>query len=208
MKRASVLLIAAILLLTSSFAAFAAAPEIQRVEYEGFGIVDVEFFHDVRFKKPEVAVSNEAGERYPVIIWDLDDDEITFSVDGLNEGKEYRFVISGVSAGLSGEYTQVEGQFVVPTGDEAVIKEIDYDSEDRELEIEFHGKVQYENLSVEIMDDKGNSYDAKIREKDRDSIELHVSGLERGGQYRAVVNGVKAEGGEAFVSVSGLFTAR
>ena len=201
-------MLAALLLLVSSVAAHAAAPEIERVEYEGFGIVDVEFIRDVQYQNPEITILDAQGNAYTSTIWELDDDELTFSVENLNEGEIYSFTISGVRSGFSGEYASVEGEFAVAAKGEVAIKELDYDRSDRELEIEFQGKVQFENPIVEIMDDLGNSYDAQIREMDRDSMELRVSGLEAGRQYRAVVTGVKPEGGDAFGTVSGLFTVR
>ena len=207
MKKASVLLIAALALMALSFTAFADTPEIQKTVYEGFGIVEVEFFRGVQYQNPEVKVQDEQGNTYQAIIWETDDDDITFSVENLSEGRIYSFTIDGVRSGFSGDYGAVKGEFAVSSQGEAAIKEIDYDGDDRELEIEFHGRVEFDNPTVEIMDNEGNSYETRIREKDRNSIELRVSGLERGRQYRAVVSGVKAEGGDAFVSVSGLFTA-
>ena len=207
MKKASVLLIAAIVLLFN-LAAYAVAPEVLKVEYEGFGFVDVEFFMDVQFQNPQVTVQDEAGNTYQATIWETDDDDITFSVENLSEGKVYSFTIDGVRSGFSGDSGAVKGEFAVSSQGEAAIKEIDYDGDDRELEIEFHGRVEFDHPTVEIMDNEGNSYENRVIEIDRNSVELRVSGLERGRQYRAVISGVKAEGGDAFVSVSGLFTAR
>ena len=206
MKRLFALLLAAALLL-SAVPAFAASASIRKVEYEGSGKVEVEFKKDVQYKSAKVKVTDSDGKSYTAKISDKDEDDLTFKVSSIAAGKTYKFTISGVRAGRSGSYGSVSGSFKTPSAKKVSIRSLDYDREDRELEIEFNCDVQYKSLKVEVQDANGKSYSVKIRDKDEDSVEVRISGLKKGTKYGVRVSGVRAEGADSYTYVSKTFRA-
>ena len=206
MKRLFALLLAAALLL-SAVPAFAASASIRKVEYEGSGKVEVEFKKDVQYKSAKVKVTDSDGKSYTAKISDKDEDDLTFKVSSIAAGKTYKFTISGVRAGRSGSYGSVSGSFKTPSPKKVSIRSLDYDREDRELEIEFNCDVQYKSLKVEVQDANGKSYSVKIRDKDEDSVEVRISGLKKGTKYGVRVSGVRAEGADSYTYVSKTFRA-
>lgn len=206
MKRLFALLLVAALLL-SAVPAFAASASIRKVEYEGSGKVEVEFKKDVQYKSAKVKVWDEDGKSYTARIREKDEEDLTFKVSSIAAGKEYKFTISGVRAGRSGSYGSVSGYFETPAAKTVSIRDLDYDREDRELEIEFNCKVQYKSLKVQVRDEDGKSYSVKIREKDNDSVEVRISGLKKGVKYGVKVSGVRSEGADSYTSASKTFRA-
>ena len=118
-------------------------------------------------------------------------DKPVIYVANIAEGMDYSFSVNGVRSGYSGEYGSVTDSFYVPGAGELVIREVDYDADDRELEVEFNGRVSYGELKVEVTDESGASYEVRLREKDGDSVEVYVEGLNRGGEYTVTVSGVQ-----------------
>lgn len=202
-KLLSVLLIA---LLAASVPVFAAQNDTIRVEYDGYGRVEVDFRKNVRYKDAMVEVKDSQGASLPAVIMDRDEDDLDFVVENLIPGESYSFNFTGVTYLLSGEAVP-GGSFRVPGEGEVAIKKIDYDRDDRELEIEFVGRVEYEELLVTIEDTVGKTYDVNIRERDRDSLEARVSGLDRGSEYTVTVSGVRLTDSANTVSVSASFVA-
>lgn len=207
MKKMFVMLMV-LALMAGMTAALADAPVIKKVKYEGFGYVDVDFRGNVQYNDPAVVVSDMNGKTYEATIYELDEDDLTFNVANLAEGMDYSFTVSGVRGGYSGEYASATEGFRVPGAGELAIREVDYDAEDRELEIEFSGRVRYGNLEVVVTDANGNNYEVRLREKDNDSVEVYVKGLNRGSEYTVMVSGVQLNEGSAEVSVEKVFTAR
>lgn len=195
-------------LLAGLTASLAEAPVIKKVKYEGLGYVEVDFRGDVQYSDPVVTVSDATGKTYAATVYELDEDDLTFNVANIAEGLDYSFTISGVRSGYSGEFGSVTEAFSVPAAGELVIREVDYDADDRELEIEFNGRVRYGELKVEVVDDGANSYDVRLLEKDKDSVEVYVTGLTRGGEYTVKIYGVQPAEGSAEVELKKNFTAR
>ena len=204
MKKIFALLLIA--LLVASVPVFAAQDDSIRVEYDGYGRVEVDFRKNVRYSDAKVEVKDPSGAVLPALIMDLDEDDLDFVVENLVPGETYSFSFTGVSYRASGE-TVPGGSFRVPGEGEVTIKKIDYDRDDRELEIEFVGRVEYADLIVTIEDANGKAYDANVCEKDRDSVELRVNGLERGTEYTVTVSGVRLPDSANTVSVTESFIA-
>lgn len=202
-KLIAVLLVA---MLVASVPVFAAQNDSIRVEYDGYGRVEVDFRKNIRYDDAKVEVKDSAGNILPAVIMDRDEDDLDFVVENLVPGETYSFTITGVTYRVSGEAVP-GGSFRVPGEGEVAIKKIDYDRDDRELEIEFAGRVEYADLVVNIEDASGKTYDASIRERDGDSVELRVSGLDRGAEYTVTVSGVRLADSANTVSVTGSFVA-
>ena len=89
-KRIVSMVLALAMILSLSVNVFAAAPVIEDVEYEGRGLVEVEFKKDVRYKNVKVTVKNAAGTKMTAKIVDKDEDDLTFFVKNLKPGAKYR----------------------------------------------------------------------------------------------------------------------
>ena len=183
-------------------------PTIQYTTYEGFGFVEVDFLQDVNYENPTVAVTDASGAPVTAAIVQLDDDDLTFQITDFAADAAYNFTISGVRVGRNGSYTSVSGSFTVPPEGAAVIKKVEYDRDDREIDIEFTALVQYENPTVQVIAADGTPINATIYEWDEDSIEARLeSPLNIGSEYMVTVTGVRAAQDTAFGTASLTFTA-
>lgn len=204
MKKLIALLLTAMIL---TVPALAAAPEIEHIEYEGNNFIEIDFRGDVSYDNPVVAVRDFSGTEYAVTVYERDDDDLTFRAENLVPGETYEITISGIRAGRSGEYGTVSGQITVPVADMPAVQRIEYDRGDRELEIEFVQKVDFENLQVEVTDLTGTVYETRIIETDNDSIDLRVDGLTVGETYLAKIAGVSLRDQGVFQSIAAEFVA-
>ena len=179
------------LLLTFGLAAgpvsAASAPKIEEIDYDGGGKVEVEFYRARIIKR--------------------DDDDIKFQINNYKKGMKYRFTIRGIAQRGSSNYTSVSGKVKIPSAKVAV-KEIDYDSEDKTVEIDFKDKVKWNAPTVSIVDSQGNEYSINILEKDNDSIEVSVNALTIGETYSYTVTGVNSLGQSGSRTLTGTFVAR
>lgn len=195
----------AVILTIMVFATAAAYAAINvRAEYEGFGLMEVDFSRDVRWQDPQIAVTDAFGGSYTAELVKLDDDDIKFRVGNIIEDQVYNISISGIQ----GEET-VNCEVYAASLKSNMIREVDYDADDRELDIEFAGKVSYDaNCTVTVTDAAGKQYNCTIIEKDRDSIEVWADGLTRGKTYTVTVSGVIAADSGAAETYSREFVAR
>ena len=206
-KRLIALVLAAVLLVMGNLPALAAAPKVQKTEYEGNGIVEVDFKSDhVKYKNAKVVVKDPNGKKLSVTILEKDNDDITFRVKNVQPDTKYSYTISGVRKGSSGSYGTVKGSFKTP-GDKPEIKEVEYDVEDKELSVEFTTRVQYKGLKVVVKDQNGKKLSVSQIEKDNDEIECRVKGMKRGQKYTVTVSGVRVKGKGSYVKASKSFVA-
>ncbi len=185
-----------------------AAPKIQKAEYEGKGRVEVDFNSKVKYKNVKVTVKDNKGATYSTKINEKDNDDLTFTIKNFKTGRTYTYTISGVKKNNETSYGKVTGKVSIPAATAAPkVKDTDYDREDREVEFEFAGKVQWKNAKVTITDGSKN-YVTRILEKDNDSIEVKVSKLTVGKKYTYKISGVAARGSNSYKTISGTFVAR
>ena len=206
-KRIVSLLLVVLLLTVSAVPALAAAPKIKKVEYDGNGVVDVDFTtKNVRYKNAKVVVKDSAGKRLTAKIIEKDTDEISFKVTGVKAGKKYTFTISGVRAGKSGSYGTVKGSFSTPSGKPKIVK-VAFDPDYDDLEIDFATDVEYKNLKITVRDADGNNLLIYNIEKDPDNLDMDVEGMVVGKTYTITVSGVRVKGVGSYTSVSKTFVA-
>lgn len=209
MKKLITLVLVLTCLVSAAIPAMAATAAIKKTEYEGSGYVEVDFKKDVQYKSVKVTVKDSDGKSYTAKISEKDEDDLTFKVSNIKAGKTYNYTISGVRAGGSGSYGKVSGSFKVPAAKKLSIKELEYDRGDKEMEIEFSGKVEYSSAKVTVKDSSGKSYTAKIIEKENDGMEVRVSGLKKGSKYTVKVSGVRLKSaGGSYSSVSKSITVK
>ena len=208
MKKRIVSMLLAVLLLTlCAMPALAAAPKVKKVEYDGNGVVEVEFTtRNAHYKNAKVTVKDAAGKKLTAKILEKDKDDISFKVTGLKADKKYAFNITGVRAGLTGTYGTVKGSFKTPSN-KPTIKKVKFDAIDDELEIEFATLVQYKNLKVTVKDSHGKKLTIRHIDKDTDGLDLVIHGMVKGKKYTVTVSGVRVKGKGSYISVSKTFTA-
>ena len=183
-------------------------PTIQHTTYEGFGFVEVDFLQDVNYENPTVSVTDASGAPVTAAIVQLDDDDLTFQITDFAANATYNFTISGVRVGRNGSYTSVSGKFTVPLEGAAVIKKVEYDRDDREIDIEFSALTQYEAPSVQVVAADGTVITATVRDWDEDSIDARLDApLTLGAEYTLTVTGVRASADAQFGTAETSFTA-
>ena len=193
---------------TTAAAADAALPTVEKTVYKGFGYVEVDFVQDVNYENPTVSVTDAAGSAVEAVIVSLDDDDLTFQITGFAADADYSFAVSGVRVGRSGAYGDVTGTFTVPPEGAAVIQKVEYDEDDREIDIEFSALTQYEAPSVQVVAADGTVITATVRDWDEDSIDARLDApLTLGAEYTLTVTGVRASADAQFGTAETSFTA-
>lgn len=91
-------LVLAMLLTVGATPTFAAsgAPGVEDVEYKGKGVVEVDFYGDVKYKRAKITVKDNKGKKYKARILKRDDDDIKFKIKKYKTGRNYKITISGV----------------------------------------------------------------------------------------------------------------
>lgn len=204
-KRILSLALAIAVLLCLTAAALAAAPKAKRAQYEGDGVVEVDFRKKVTYKNAKVVVKDAAGKQLAAALFDLDGDDVSFRVEGLELGGTYRYTLTGVRQGKRGSYGAVRGSFKVPA--RPAVRKVEYEADDRELEITFNARVAFTDATVTVTDAAGKAVAATIIRQEANGLEARVPKLKVGKKYTLTVTGV-AFPGEAPVTVTRTFTAR
>jgi len=183
-----------------------AAASIKKTEYEGKGKVEVSFKTDVKYKNLKVEVKNKSGKKVKAKILDKDSDDLEFKITNYKPGKKYTFKLKGICKKGEKKYGTVSGSIKIPSSKGAVkVKDIEYDADDREVNFEFTGRVQWKSPKVTIKKGSTN-YVKRIVEKDNDEIEVVVKKLKRGVTYKYKITGVRKKGSKKYGTVSGTFT--
>lgn len=206
MKKLISLLIALAALLTLT--ALADTPVIEAVNYYGNGRAEIEFVRDVQYENLTVTAADLFGNPVNVTLVDVDDDEIDVLLENVQYETLYTLTVSGVRSGRSGAYETLTAELTTPAENALFITNVDADADDREVEIEFSGRVEYDNVTVTIADKDGNLLETRITEREGDSLELKVKGLRYGEEYTATVTGASLRGSGIYGEVKAEFTAR
>ena len=196
MKKLLTIAIAAAMLL--AIPALAIAPEAYRAEYEGNGRVEIDFRNNVTYENPTVQVApadflSEAPALTARIL-ELDNDDLTFVVEGILPETTYNYTVSGVREGRTGDFVSITGAVTTPAECAVVISELEADVEDGEIEIEFLERVDYDNPTVTVTKADGTVLETRIEEREGDGIEVRAKGLVRGEEYTVTVTGVALRG--------------
>lgn len=200
MKKVLAIVLTALIITCAAAGAQAALKA--KAEYEGFGLVDLDLDRNVKWTDPQVSVSDAEGNTWDAQIFKYDSDDVDFWVSDLQEDQTYTFNVSGIADGST-----VTSEFFASSERSNLIQSVEYDAEDRELDVEFVMDVEYSNPSVTVSDTSGNVYEGRITERDNDSLEVVVKGLSRGSTYTVTVSGVKGYIFDTFESWSREFRA-
>lgn len=102
------------LLITSAASAFAASSNIEKIEYDGKGKVEVDFVKNVKYKNAKVTVKDTAGNKYAATILSKDSDDLDFRISKYKAGKTYKFTIKGIKVKGASKYGKVSGTVKIP----------------------------------------------------------------------------------------------
>lgn len=194
MKKVLTIILSALIL--TSVIAGAHALTTAFAEYEGFGIVELDLNQNVSWTEPVVTVTDPNGDTFEAQVLKYDRNDVDFWVPNIVEDQVYTCSVSGIEGGET-----INCEFYASSLRSTMIRSVDYDAEDRELDIEFA-------IDVTVTDADGTLYETKILERDDDSLEVRVKGLTRGATYTVSVSGVKGRNMDTFETYSLEFVAR
>ena len=186
------------------------AQKNEKTEYEGKGKVEVEFYGKVKFYNAKVTVKKlSTGKVYTADILKKDSDDIEFKSPSYTAGCKYKYTISGIKKYGADRYTSVSGYFTVPNASRIVIDEIEYDTDDRELSVDFKTRVNWRYPTVKVYTTTGEFVcGSRILEKDSDSIEVRLNkSLKYGKKYKVKISGIKARTATTYKTISKTFYA-
>ena len=186
-----------------------AAPRVEEAQYQGYGKVEVDFASDVKFKNVKVTLKDNKGAEYSAAnIKRIDSDSMAFTIRNYKKGRTYTYTISGIKRSADKNYGTVKGTVQIPAATQApIVKEVDYDSDDLEVEIEFKSYVQFNNPKVTVTTNRKN-YAVRIVKKGNDSITIKVRKLILGRKHNFTVSGIRVRGNTTYTKVKGSFIAR
>ena len=90
--------------------ATAHAPTKEEINYEGQGVVKVEFLQDSEWRGPNVKVKDNKGKTYKTSILKFDEDDIKFKIKNYKKGRTYNFRISKVRVVGTKSFGTVKGR--------------------------------------------------------------------------------------------------
>ena len=94
----------------------------------------------------------------------------------------------------------------VVMADAPAIEDIEHKGKGR-VEVDFYGKVKYNNCKVTVKDNYGKKYTVNKIRKDDDDISFTIKNFKPGRVYSVTVKGVKLRGTKNFGKVSGTLGA-
>lgn len=200
MKKVLAIVLAA--LIVACAAASAQSLLNARAEYEGFGLVELDLNQNVTWAEPQVEVTDAEGNTLDAQVYKYDRDDVDFWIPDLTDDQVYTGTLSGAENGETASF-----EFYASSVLSTMIRSVEYDAEDRELDIDFAMDVQYESPVVTVTDTNGNVYEGRILERDNDSLEVRVKGLTRGSTYTVSVSGVKGRTFDTFETYTAEFVA-
>ncbi len=185
---------------------------VKSVNYDYTGSdddIEIDFSSKIRLKSnAKATVKDSSGKSYKTFIEDKDSDEIDLDVANLKAGKKYTVTITGIRKSNASKYGTLTITFSIPKASTNLVKDVDYDADDREVTFDFRNRVSYKNVKVVITNTSGTkTYKTRVVEKDNDDLTVRVSGLTRGQSYKYKITGVTNTKTKSSKTLSGTFKA-
>ncbi|MDO5294136.1 MAG: Ig-like domain-containing protein [bacterium] len=171
--------------------------------------IEIDFSSKIKLKSSAKAtVKDSSGKCYTTYIEDHDNNEIDLDVNNLKAGKKYTVTISGIKKSTASKYGTLTLTFSIPKASTNLVKDVDYDVDDREVTFDFRNNVSYKNAKVVITNTSNSkAYTTRILEKDNDELSVRVSGLTKGNSYKYKITGVTSKADGSTKTLSGTFKA-
>jgi len=188
---------------------------INKIEREpGRKTLEVDLRTDVDWKSPKITVKDTKGISYRAYLRDRDDDDFDIYIPGVRFGRSYNIKVSGIKKENTRYYKTLNIKVSVPsyTVSSLKVKDVDYDSDDRELDFEFNkSTLRKSGRYIIVKDAKGNTYSTKnsrLYFDDSDECTLKLTKrLSQGKRYNYTIVGVKAKGSSSYKTITGSFVA-
>ena len=184
-----------------------AAGSIRNTEYGGDGRVEIEFDSSVSYDDLKVSVSDAQGGQRTVSVLEKGSDELVFAIMDYKAGQTYTYTIEGIKVKDDANSVKLSGDITIPSSYGVVpVKEVVYDQDSHQVEIEFDTRVEWETPTVVITNGSYNMVTG-IDEYEDSEIEVSVEELSKGATYKYTISGVRARNSKgAFGTVSGEFS--
>lgn len=184
-----------------------AAGSIRNTEYSGDGRVEIEFDSSVSYDDLKVSVSDAQGGQRTVSVLEKGSDELVFAIMDYKAGQTYTYTIEGIKVKDDANSVKLSGDITIPSSYGVVpVKEVVYDQDSHQVEIEFDTRVEWETPTVVITNGSYNMVTG-IDEYEDSEIEVSVEELSKGATYKYTISGVRARNSKgAFGTVSGEFS--
>ena len=184
-----------------------AAGSIRNTEYSGDGRVEIEFDSSVSYDELKVSVSDAEGDQRTVSVLEKGSDELVFAIMDYKAGQTYTYTIEGIKVKDDANSVKLSGDITIPSSYGVVpVKEVVYDQDSHQVEIEFDTRVEWETPTVVITNGSYNMVTG-IDEYEDSEIEVSVEELSKGATYKYTISGVRARNSKgAFGTVSGEFS--
>ena len=184
-----------------------AAGSIRNTEYSGDGRVEIEFDSSVSYDELKVSVSDAEGGERTVSVLEKGSDELVFAIMDYKAGQTYTYTIEGIKVKDDANSVKLSGDITIPSSYGVVpVKEVVYDQDSHQVEIEFDTRVEWETPTVVITNGSYNMVTG-IDEYEDSEIEVSVEELSKGATYKYTISGVRARNSKgAFGTVSGEFS--
>ena len=91
-----------------------AAARLKKVEYDGKGEVDIDFYGRVQYKNVKITVKDQDGKSYKAVITDRDSDDLEFRIKNYKTAKTYTFTISGIKQSGEKKFGKLKGKVTIP----------------------------------------------------------------------------------------------
>ena len=224
MKIKSIIAVSAVCILATSASAFATTAKfttttknttkvnVKSVQYDYSGSdddIEINFLSNIKLNSTAKAtVKDSSGKSYTTYIEDRDSDEIELNVSNLKSNETYTITITGIKESTASTYGTVTTKFTIPKASTNLVKDVDYDAEDCEVDFEFSNHVTYENAKVVITDaNNTKTYTTNITDYDNDELTVQVNGLTKDSTYKYTITGVTNKSDGTSKTLSGTFTA-
>lgn len=185
---------------------------VEKVEYDfddSDDSIEIDFATNVKYKSSaKVTVKDSTGKTYTASLHDYDKDDCSINVSNLKSNKTYTVTLTGIKKSSASKYGSLSVKFTIPKASTNLIKEVEYDDDDRELTFDFTGKVVYSSPKIKITNTSGTkTYSTSILEKDNDECSVSVKGLKYGSEYKYTITGIRLSSASKSSTVTGTFTA-
>jgi hypothetical protein len=152
-------------------------------------------------------VADESGGKRKVSVVEKGSDELVFAIKDYKAGQTYSYTIEGIKVREDADSVKLSGDITIPSSYGVVpVKEVVYDQDSHQVEIEFDTRVEWETPTVVITNGSYNMVTG-IDEYEDSEIEVSVEELSKGATYKYTISGVRARNSKgAFGTVSGEFS--
>ncbi len=177
------------------------------------GKINVSFSGAVEWSEDAAAaLIDEEQKEITVSIAKKANRSVVVKGSGMVKGKPYTLSISGVKAKGAAEFGTVTAAFKAKKLKSSckakkISKKVAVKSKNTII-VKCKGQVQTKDVTVEVLDEADNRYDAAVTGKSKGNIKVKVSGLKKGKTYTITINGVKTKKETNYASIRTTFATK